>query len=267
MAQTMSTSFRHLHQREGQLLILPNAWDVCSAKIIESLGGLAIATTSAGVAWSQGFTDGGALPIAKQEELASSLVRSVSIPVTVDVEAGYSDEPSVVAENVLRLCAAGVAGINIEDGGDPPILLAKKMEAIKHVLSAHGLDGFINVRTDVYLRDICVDAEKVAMVGSREELYRSAGADGLFVPGLIDPEHIRAIASAAELPLNVMAMPGLGGAEDLVDLGVVRLSTGSGLAQCAWTKTLDLAREFLRTGRSEALADAVDYGYLQALLS
>ena len=265
MSKDLPAVFRLLHARQSELLVLPNAWDVCSAKIIESLGALAVATTSAGVAWSQGYTDGGGLLMERQIDLGRALVRAVSIPVSMDVEAGYSDSPAAVAENLLPLFDAGISGINIEDGDDPPSLLASKLEAIKTSLASHGLDAFINVRTDVYLRDLYPDDQKVEMVLTREQLYRAAGADGLFVPGLVEPDQVRTIAAQAVLPLNVMAVPGLGSTEELTALGVRRLSAGSALALCAWRRTMELAGEFLRTGRSDTLTDALSYGDLQTL--
>src|ERR1700753_2073030 len=120
--------FRELHNNPDQPLLLPNIWDVGGAKLVESLGAKAVATTSAGVAWSLGYPDGNRLPVNRQAQLAGDIIKSVKVPVTIDMEAGYSDNPTVVGENLKPFLDAGIAGINIEDGTDQPALLAKKIE-------------------------------------------------------------------------------------------------------------------------------------------
>src|SRR6185295_17085698 len=118
----LATAFHDLH-RGSELLRLPNAWDAGSARLIESLGAKAIATTSAGVAWAAGYNDGNRLPVPKLIAIVEAIARVVRVPITVDMEAGYSDEPRSVAETASRLIAAGAVGINIEDGEGSPDLL------------------------------------------------------------------------------------------------------------------------------------------------
>src|SRR6185295_11605676 len=127
MAQATSAVFRKLHQQAGQPLVLANVWDAGGARIVESLGAKAIATTSAGVAWSLGYADGNALPIDELAHLVRSIVRTVKVPVTIDAEGGYANEPNAVASGLRPLFETGIAGINIEDGADAPSVLATKI--------------------------------------------------------------------------------------------------------------------------------------------
>ena len=156
MLQDMNSTgiFRDLHAQPGVPLILANVWDAAGARIVESLGAKAIATTSAGVAWSKGYADGNVMPPAHQASLAREIVDAVSIPVSVDFEAGYSDDPAAVAENLRPLIDIGIAGINLEDGMKDPEIIARKIEAIKEMTFSEGEDVFFNARTGVFLRGI-----------------------------------------------------------------------------------------------------------------
>ncbi len=190
-------AFRSLHQ-DG-LLLLANVWDAGSAKLVEQAGAKAVATTSAGVAWSLGYPDGDALPIAKLADAVAAIARVLRVPLTTDMEAGYSDDPSVVAENAARLIDAGAAGINLEDGSGEPDLLCAKIEAIKRRAAQAGVDLFVNARTDVYLAGLAPESQRVQATLDRARAYRDAGADGLFVPGAADGDEIKAIASGVAL--------------------------------------------------------------------
>jgi 2-methylisocitrate lyase-like PEP mutase family enzyme len=257
-----TTTFRELHLKTSPILILPNAWDAGSARLVESLGAKAVATTSAGVAWSKGYPDDNAMPPQLQLQLAEEIVRAVQIPVTIDFEAGYSDDPATVAENLKPLIAAGISGINLEDGASSPDLLARKIEAIKK----SGADVFINARTDVYLRGLAT--EKVRETLSRAKTYQSAGTDGLFVPGLTGPQEIQEIVSGTPLPVNVLSFPNLPNAAELEKLGIRRLSAGSAIAQIAYQHTAQLAAAFLSNGESAPLSkDSKPYSEFQELFS
>src|SRR5882757_561322 len=226
MSELLST-FRKLHQGPD-LLRLANAWDAGSARLAESVGAPAVATTSAGVAWSLGYADGGPMPAGAALAAAHNIARVLSVPLTVDFEDGYSADPSVVAGHIVQLVHSGVAGINIEDGAEAPTVLAAKIEAIKKAAAGAGGDIFVNARTDVYLRGLAPEGARVAEVLARAELYRNAGADGLFVPGICVRDEIGQVVDGAGLPLNVMDWPGLPVAE-LSALGVRRLSAGAGI--------------------------------------
>jgi 2-methylisocitrate lyase-like PEP mutase family enzyme len=257
--------FNQLHDG-SQLLHLPNAWDAGSARLFESLGAAAIATTSAGVAWAQGYADNDHLPVDSAVAVAANIARVLTVPLSVDFENGYAADPEQVARNVLRLIEAGVAGINLEDGNDAPALLAAKISAIKKLAAQSGQDIFINTRTDVYLRGLTPEGERVAEVLKRAALYQQAGADGLFVPGICKVDEIKAVVAGASLPLNVMDWPGLPSASELQQLGVARLSAGSGIPQALWAVAADMAKGFLMNGNAGPLiAKAMPYADLQAL--
>jgi 2-methylisocitrate lyase-like PEP mutase family enzyme len=263
-----TTAFRKLHTKGKPPLILPNVWDVAGARIIESLGAKAVATTSGGVAWALGYQDGGAMPAALQARLAGEIVQAIRIPVSVDFEAGYSDNPSTVAENLKPQLEAGISGINIEDGTDDPALLGKKIEAIKRLTSSLGVDIFVNTRTDVYLQDLVADQKKVQETLDRAAVYQSAGADGLFIPGLTNTSDIAQIAEGTELPINLMASPDLPKADDLAKLNVRRLSAGTALAQIAYKQVARLAENFLENGDCAVFSeDALTYSELQRLFA
>lgn len=256
-------TFRELHQ-DG-LLLLANAWDAGSAKLVEQAGAKAIATTSAGVAWSLGYPDGDALPIAKLADAVAAIARVLRVPLTTDMEAGYSDDPSVVAENAMRLIDAGAVGINLEDGGGEPALLCAKIEAIKRVTAKAGVDLFVNARTDVYLRGLAPEPQRAEASLVRARAYRDAGADGLFVPGVVESHEIRKIASGIALPLNIMARPQLPAGRELQSWGVRRLSAGPYLIESAYARAADLAKRFFEDGHAKPLTEnAMNYGEINA---
>jgi 2-methylisocitrate lyase-like PEP mutase family enzyme len=252
------TTFRDLHAG-SELLILANCWDAATAKLIAGLGARAMATTSAAIAWAHGYPDGDALPLLHYVQTIRAIRRATDLPLSVDAEGGYADDLDAVARTIGALVDAGAVGINIEDGGGSPELLAQKIARIKR----DHADLFINARTDVYLRGLAAPADRVRESIARAARYRDAGADGIFVPGATDPAEIRALATGIALPLNLLARPGLPDATALAALGVRRLSAGSGLAQWAWGHVGALAEAFLKDGRSEPLAEgAVPYGVI-----
>jgi 2-methylisocitrate lyase-like PEP mutase family enzyme len=258
--------FRGLHEKG--LLVLANAWDAGSARLIDSLGAKAIATSSAAVAWSHGYADGDLLPVPLLVATVEKIARVVELPITVDVEGGYSTDPSAVADTVAAVIDAGGVGINIEDGTAEPDLLCAKIERSKATGFRLGVDLFVNARTDVYLRNLVAADRRLGETLARADRYRAAGADGIFVPGVIDSTEIRTIASAVRLPLNVLARPGLPDASALEELGVRRLSAGSGIATAGFGRIASLAAEFLRTGASDPLAeDAMPYAEINALMT
>lgn len=258
-------TFRELHN-QAEPLKLANAWDAVSAKIVESLGAKAVATTSAGVAWSTGYADGRFMPLEDAVRAAKNIVRTLKIPLTIDFEHGYSDDAKKVGENIKHLLDLGVAGINIEDGPDSPELLAAKIEAIKNTAAKTGQDIFVNARSDVYLAKLVDASQAVAESIRRGKLYQEAGTDGLFLPAICKPADIQAIVAALTIPLNAMAWDGLPPASELGKLGVRRLSAGSGIVQSVWGKTEEMARAFLADGDSTALNEKfMPHGQLQGL--
>jgi 2-methylisocitrate lyase-like PEP mutase family enzyme len=261
-------AFRALHSRADQPLLLPNIWDVGGAKLAELLGAKAVATTSAGMSWSLGYPDGNKLPIERQAQLANDLVKAVTVPVSIDMESGYSDDPVLVSENLKRVLDAGIAGINIEDGTGEPSLLAKKIEAIKRTASAMKVDVFVNAQTDVYLQNLVPDENKAEETLARATVYSDAGADGLFVPRLNELTQIAQITVGTRLPVNLLAWPGLPKMADLAKLGVRRLSAGPGISQIVWQQIAKVTEVFLATGDSEMFAqDSMTRGELQRLFA
>jgi 2-methylisocitrate lyase-like PEP mutase family enzyme len=260
-------AFRRLHQGPG-LLILANAWDGGSARLIASLGAKAIATTSSGLAWAHGYADGDRLPIEIHAATVRDIVRAVDVPVTVDAEGGYSDDPKMVGEAIRRLVDAGAIGVNLEDGAASPDLFCAKIEAAKAAAASAGIDLFINARTDVYLRQLAPPERRVEEALSRGACYVAAGAEGLFVPGAADAEEIRALAAGAGAALNIMALSGLPSVAELQALGVRRLSAGGAITQAVWGQARALAAAFLADGPSQALFEgAMTYPDLNALMT
>jgi len=259
--------FHSLHKQKD-ILILPNAWDAGSAKVIEDAGAKAIATSSAGVAWALGYRDGDVLPPRMLADLTARITDVIRIPLSVDFEGGYTKNPAKVAENLKPIIDAGAVGINIEDGEGSPKLLVKKIEKARKAAESAGVNLFINARTDVYLAEIGSPESRVGETIDRAARYRDAGADGIFVPGLCEPSAIKAIVSEVKMPVNVMAYPGLPPAKELKKLGVKRLSSGTGIPQMIWSRVAELAKVFLATGDSKPMFNnSMAYGKLQTLLT
>ena len=260
------TTFRELHA-PGRLLVLPNAWDAGSARLIESCGAEAIATTSSGVAWACGYPDGDAIPPDVLIDAVVRIRRVLTVPLTVDAEGGYSTEPARVGETIDGLLDAGAVGVNLEDGSvHPPALLAAKIAAAKKTAARAGIDLFVNARTDVFLRGLVAPERRVAETLERARQYRDAGADGLFVPAVSDPDVIAALVAGTELPLNVMLVPKLPSLAKLATLGVRRVSAGAAIAQAVHGLTRKLARQLLDDADPAAVFEgAAAYGDLNAL--
>lgn len=268
MSQTAAHTahFRHLHT-EG-VLRLANAWDAGTARLLASLGSQAIATTSAGVAWAQGYADGNQMPLARVFDSVETIARVIDVPLTIDFEAGYSEEPDSVADAVLQLIRRGVSGINLEDSGREPALLAAKIARIRERCAQAQVDVFVNARTDVYLRQLAAPSEpSVQATLERARVYREAGADGLFVPGVTAEADIRAIAAQAGLPLNVLWRAALPDVDTLAGWGVRRLSAGSSLAESALGHLRERATAFLGQPRIDADAAALPYGQANGLFN
>ena len=260
-------AFHKLHSG-SDLLVLPNAWDAGSARLFEEVGAKAIATTSGGVAWALGYPDGNALPAKLLASVVSRIVDVIHVPLTVDFEAGYSDEPKKVAENLKPIIDAGAAGINIEDGEGSPDLLVLKIEQIRKEAEKRGVKLFINARTDVYLNEFGTPELRVRETFSRAARYRAAGADGIFVPGLCENSDVKTVVTEVKMPVNVMAWPHLTSARELFKLGVRRLSSGTAIPQVVWNHAAELAQNFLKTGSASHVSEnAMPYSKLQGLFS
>jgi 2-methylisocitrate lyase-like PEP mutase family enzyme len=259
-----AAEFRTLHAGPG-LLILPNAWDAGSARVVEKAGARAIATSSAAVAWGHGYPDGQTLPLDSLVATLGAIVRVVDVPVSADIEAAYAHDAAATGATVARVIDAGAVGINVEDGRDSPDILCAKIERIKTVALRAGVDLWVNARTDVYLRGLVPAANAVAETVARGRRYGGAGADSLFVPGLIDEPAIARVVADVPMPLNVLAWPGLPPAHALERLGVRRLSAGTAIAQAAYSRTYQAAQTFLGVaGDGEPLLSTRDLNALMA---
>ncbi len=267
LEQSPSACFRRLHA-PGELLVLPNAWDAGSARLIESCGATAIATTSAGLAWVHGYPDGNALPPHVLAAAVGEIVRVVGVPVTVDVEGGYALEPEAVGEVVARVVDAGGVGINIEDGSGTPDLLCAKIAAAKRTAGRAGVDLFVNARTDVFLKRLVSIERAIGETIARATRYRAAGCDGIFVPGVSEAPAIRELVGAIPLPLNVMVVPTLPPVAALRQLGVRRVSAGAAIAQAAHGLVRREATRLLAEGRYDGMFETVvSYPEMNGLLA
>lgn len=270
--------FRALHV-PGRPLLLPNAWDVASARIVESAGAAAVATTSAGVAWDLGAADGDRLGRDRALGALAGIAAAVGVPVSADIESGYAADPAGVADTVREVLAAGAVGVNIEDalyegealyeGAAPLRTVAGQVERIaaaRAAADAAGVPLFVNARIDTYLRGAGEPADRVGLTLERAAAYLAAGADGIFVPGAVDPGTVKALVAGVDGPLNVMAGPGAPSVAEFAGLGVARISVGAGLAQAAHAVVRRAARELLAEGTYTSLAGGLDYGELNSLL-
>jgi 2-methylisocitrate lyase-like PEP mutase family enzyme len=206
--------------------------------------------------------------VEKLAALVGGIKDAIHVPLSVDVEAGYTDDPKKISQNLKPIIEAGAVGINIEDGEGAPESLVRKIEQVRKTADSLGANLFINARTDVYLNEVGKPESWVEETISRAACYRAAGADGLFVPGLTEASAIKAIADEVKLPLNVMARPGLPTAKELTKLGVRRLSAGGAISQVVWNHAFELAKEFLHSGDSAVVVgDGMSYSKLQSLFT
>jgi 2-methylisocitrate lyase-like PEP mutase family enzyme len=211
--------FCQLHHRQRPF-ILANVWNVKAAQIMEQNGYEAIGTSSGAIANSMGYEDGEKMPFGELLYVVKRITATVSIPVSVDMERGYTDNLDDLTGNIQQLLDAGVAGINLEDAQGEELYL-KKLEAVKNYLAKTGQQLFINARTDAFLQKLDTPLERTM---KRAKLYQDAGADGLFVTAVADPLVIKEIAAATSLPLNVVGTPKLSSIQALSACGVQRIS-------------------------------------------
>ncbi|MFF4487689.1 isocitrate lyase/phosphoenolpyruvate mutase family protein [Streptomyces sp. NPDC001544] len=256
------------------VLVLPNAWDAGSAAVMAAAGAPAIGTTSGGVAWSLGRGDGERAARDEMLAAAARIAAAVDVPVTVDIESGYGAAPQEVAKTVAAVVAAGAVGVNLEDSRAPggplftPQEQAERITAARAAAEAAGLPELvINVRTDVYLFGIGEESGRLADVLDRAAAYAQAGADGIFVPGLLDLAVLGELAARSPLPVNAMAGPGGPSVAELAKAGVRRVSVGTAIAQAAYTAARRSTLELLGSGTYEELAGSLDFSEVDGLFS
>jgi 2-methylisocitrate lyase-like PEP mutase family enzyme len=252
-------AFLLLHQGPDTL-VLPNAWDVASARIFEQASFPAIGTTSYAIAASLGYLDGEQIPFAEMIEVIGRIVKSTDLPVSADIEAGYGAGIAEVVETVRRVIEAGAAGINIEDAtGNPeqPLFDAgfhcEKLQAVRETAASAGIPLVINARTDTYLIPFSDPDAQFHETVQRANAYRQAGADCIFIPGRLDGEMISRLVAAIAAPINIFATPVTPSVPELKKLGVARLSIGPGAFRTALACTRKIAAELAAHGTYGAL--------------
>jgi 2-methylisocitrate lyase-like PEP mutase family enzyme len=255
--RTKVQAFRRLH--ETGCFVIPNPWDAGSARLLESLGFQALASTSAGFAWSLGRRDN---RITLEEVLShlTALAASVDIPVSADFEGAFAIDPADVARNVARAAATGIAGLSVEDStGDPaePLydfgLAVERIQAARAALDATGTGLVLTARSEGFVRNRPDIDETIR----RLVAFSKAGADCLFAPGLRDEAHIRAVVGAlGPKPVNLIGSGAFTLAQ-IADMGVRRVSVGGSLARAAWKGFLDAANEIAARGTFTELTKAV----------
>ena len=265
--------FRKLHFAEG-LLVLPNAWDAGSAVIFQKAGFSAIGTTSAGIAYSLGYPDGEQIGFEDVLECVKRILKRITIPLSIDLETGYSTDIGQVAENVRQVIELGAVGINIEDGITKPSPglsdLGKQLELLQALSALRQeleIPFVINARTDTCWLGLSDAETRLALTLERSRAYADAGADCIFVPGKLSRETIQTLVKEMSVPLNVIAVPDGLRVRELESLGVARLSLGSGPVRASLGITQNIANE-LKKGVFESIAEnALSYDAANRLFS
>jgi 2-methylisocitrate lyase-like PEP mutase family enzyme len=260
-------AFRDMHVA-GAILVIANAWDAASARVFEQAGIRAVGSGSAGVAFSHGYRDDEFIPRDVMLAAVGEIAAAVDVPVTADILTGLGRTVDDVVRTIHDVIALGVVGVNIEDGSDVGgahlIDIDEQAEKIRAVCAAVGASGVpivVNARTDPYWLKVGTDAERLRIAITRANRYREAGAQCLFVPGAIDPATIGTLTREIDGPVNILAMPGCPPVAQLADLGVRRVSEGSGPMRATMMLTRHIARELLEHGTYTRFhADAIPYG-------
>jgi 2-methylisocitrate lyase-like PEP mutase family enzyme len=265
---------RKLHSGP-KMLVLPNAWDVASARIVEDLGFPAIATTSAGIAATLGYPDGQKISRDEMLGVVARIAKAVHPPVTADVEAGYGVTVDDMTQTVKAVLAAGAVGINLEDvtSSDESsqvdlALQLDKIRAIRKATESLGVPLVLNARTDIYLIPIGPPESRFERTVERLRAYRDAGADCLFAPGLRDAETIAKLVRALNGPLNILITTGAPTLRELEKMGVARASAGSGVMRATLGLTRRIAKEMMEAGTYTAMLDgAVPFAQMNEMLA
>jgi 2-methylisocitrate lyase-like PEP mutase family enzyme len=267
---------RSLH-RPGSPLVLVNAWDAASARVVASVGAPAVATSSAAMAWALGYRDGEGVPLEGFNEALARIVAVVDVPVTVDIEAGFGTSPAAVASTVRKVVAAGAVGVNLEDRVLPQPGPKGELHSIpdqqvriraaRAAAEAMGIPLVINARTDVYLEEIGEPSTRLAHAAERGAAYLAAGADCVFVPGPREAAAIGEVCKAIDGPVNILAVPGTPPVPELANLGAARVSLGSWPSRSVLGLLQRAAQSVYATGFFTQLDGALSYATAQSLLA
>jgi 2-methylisocitrate lyase-like PEP mutase family enzyme len=258
-----------------KVLVLPNAWDVASARVLEELGFPAIATTSAGVAFALGYPDGQRVSRDEMLEVVARIARAVRVSVTADMESGYGTTAKDMAETAEAIVAAGAVGLNLEDvTGDTEssqvdiTLQTEKIRAIRETSAALGVSLVINARTDVYLMPIGPEATRFERTVERLRAYRTAGADCLFAPGVTDRALIQKLVKAIAAPVNILVTTGCPSIPELEKLGVRRASIGSGVMRSTLGLVRRIGKQLQEKGTYSTIFEgAIPFAELNSLMA
>ena len=253
---------------DREILVLLNSWDTGSSKLIEACGYKAIATTSMGIAASLGYPDSQVIKLSEMVNVINAIVKAVNVPVTVDFEAGYGDSTDEIIESVKKIIDTGIVGINIEDSLDlNPVLIdvdefCERISAIRELSDSLGFHLVINARTDSFYTSSGSASQKTSESIRRGNKYREAGADCIFVQPVWDKETISTLVKEIDAPLNILANPGNSGGlppsvDELQELGVARLSLGSGLMKATLSLIKKVADELSQKGTYNILLDTL----------
>jgi 2-methylisocitrate lyase-like PEP mutase family enzyme len=270
--QEKAQAFRALHQGPG-LLVLPNVWDVATARLVEEAGFPAIATTSAGIAWTLGYPDGERISRGEMLAAIRRIVAAVRVPVTADVEGGYGATVAAVTETARGVIAAGAVGLNLEDGTNEgtlldPELQADRIRAAREAAASARVPLVVNARTDAFAVKRWSAAERFTAAVRRANGYLAAGADCLFVPHVSDGETIGRLAKEVAGPLNVIAGPPAPPLRELERLGVRRASLGPRVVQATLGLVRRVVSELRDRGTYDTMSDLlVPFGELQRLVA
>lgn len=255
-------------------VVLVNAWDAGSARIVENAEFPALATTSAGVANAQGYPDGQKIPWAEMLQVIASVAKAVEIPVTADIESGFSPDPQALDRAITEVVKAGAVGVNLEDlmPGERHGALFSLGDQIKRIKTARaagemlGIHLVINARTDAFWQVGAEPAAAMANTLERGKAYLEAGADCIFIPGMRDPKKIQTVVEAWKAPVNILAGPGVPSLAELGKLGVKRVSFGSGPMRAAMGALRKVAQEALAAGTYSTMAElAIPYDDINGL--
>jgi 2-methylisocitrate lyase-like PEP mutase family enzyme len=259
--------FLKLHH-DDEVLIILNSWDPGSSKLIEACGYKAVGTTSMGISASLGYPDCEAIPFEEMYEAVKRIAKSVSVPVTVDIEGGFSRDVGQIVSNIEKIISTGIVGINIEDSVDrnPELLevneFCERLSAIRELSNSLGFHLVINARTDVFLAESGNPNDRIAESIKRGNKYKEAGADCIFVPCVWEEDMISELVKGINAPVNILCNPTNGtglppSIEELKNLGVARLSVGSSLMKSTLALIKNVGEEMLRKGTYNNYSNAL----------
>jgi 2-methylisocitrate lyase-like PEP mutase family enzyme len=256
------------YHHDKEILVLLNSWDIGSSKLIEACGYKAVATTSMGIAASLGYPDCQVIQLPEMIEVITGIINAVEVPVTVDIEAGYGNNLNEIIDSVKKIVATGIVGINIEDSIDlNPVLIdemdfCERISAIRALSDSMGFHLVMNARTDSFYTSTGSTQEKLSESIRRGNKYREAGADCIFVQPVWEKDTIATLVKEINAPINILANPSIGAGvtpsiSELQDLGVARVSLGSGLMKATLALIKKVANELSEKGTYNILLDTL----------